>query len=272
MKRPYQIMGFLAAIVGAAWLLSRALSGSPPPPTYTVHVLREYPHDKAGFTEGLIYRNGNLIESTGQIGASAIKEIDVDTGLVQNRADLSPPYFGEGIAAWGNKIVQLTWKNRTGFVYEMPSLSPVSTFNYEGEGWGITHNSKYFIMSNGTSILKFLDPKSFSVKYTINVKASNCPVNNLNELEWIDGQIYANIWQTGFIARIDPKTGAVTSFIDASALGPRDQGVDDVLNGIAYDNDGRRLFITGKRWPVLYQIAISKEALETDVARQFTQC
>lgn len=222
-------------------------------------VVHVYPHDPSAFTQGLVYVDGHLYESTGRNGRSSIRMVDLATGQVVQHHDLSSEYFGEGLTNWGSDLVQLTWKAETGFVYDRFSFALRRTFRYEGEGWGLTHDEKELILSDGTSVLRFLDPQSFREVKRITVKDDDGhPLKNLNELEYIHGEIYANIWLTDQIVRISPRTGKVLGWIDLSGLMDKRQLADSdaVLNGIAYDAKGDRLFVTGKLWPSLFEIRV----------------
>ena len=227
------------------------------PKVQTVEVVKTFPHDSQAYTQGLYVDGGTLFESTGEEGTSGIRKVDLDSGEVAAQAPLSPPYFGEGIVGWKDRIYQLTWKDQKGFIYSRADFKPLGEFAYQGEGWGLTHNGKSVIMSDGTATLRFLDPETMAQQSTLAVTANGCPVAQLNELEWIDGEIWANIWQTDLIARIDPGTGKVKSFVDVAALGPPTPGVNEVPNGIAYDAAAKRIFVTGKMWPQLYEVRVS---------------
>ncbi|PXV59103.1 glutaminyl-peptide cyclotransferase [Dyella jiangningensis] len=228
-------------------------------PVYGYRVVKVYPHDTSAYTEGLFYKDGYLYESTGEAGDSTVRKVELESGKVVQRHDMPAQYFGEGIVDWGSRIIQLTWKDQLGFVYDMDSFKPQRTFYYRGEGWALTRDDKRIYMSNGTSQLQVLDPDTLAVTDTINVTDNGQPVLNLNELEWVKGEIYANVWLTNRIARIDPATGHVTGWIDLAGLFDTrtlpDPG-NDVLNGIAYDAKRNRLFVTGKRWPKLFEIAL----------------
>ncbi|MDR3444847.1 glutaminyl-peptide cyclotransferase [Dyella sp.] len=228
-------------------------------PVYGYRVVKVYPHDTSAYTEGLFYKDGYLYESTGEAGDSTVRKVELESGKVVQRHDLPSQYFGEGIVDWGSQIVQLTWKDQLGFVYDMASFKQQRTFYYAGEGWALTRNNKQIYMSNGTSQLQVLDPNTLAVVNTINVTDDGRPLVNLNELEWVKGEIYANVWLTNRIARIDPTTGHVTGWIDLTGLFDvstlPDPG-NDVLNGIAYDAKRDRLFVTGKRWPKLFEITL----------------
>ena len=221
-------------------------------------VVHAYPHDPGAFTQGLVYVDGHLYESTGRNGKSSIRMVDLTTGQVLQHYDLAPAYFGEGLTNWESELIQLTWQSQLGFVYDRFSLALKRTFHYEGEGWGLTHDDMHLILSDGTPVLRFLDPNSFSVVRTVRVTDKGRPVLNVNELEYIHGEIYANVWQTDEIVRISPRTGKVLGWIDLSGLMDKSQlkDPDAVLNGIAYDAKGDRLFVTGKLWPKLFEIKI----------------
>jgi glutaminyl-peptide cyclotransferase len=216
-------------------------------------------HDPNAYTEGLFYLNGYLYESTGLEGHSIIRKVRLDTGEVVLTHDLPREYFGEGITYWGNRLIGLTWKSQVGFIYNLHSFAVEGHFKYAGEGWALTRNDREIIMSDGTSELRVLDPKTLHELRRIRVSAHGKPVDQLNELEWLQGTILANIWQTDRIARIDPETGEVVAWIDLTGLlpaGDRIPGHTDVLNGIAYDPTADRLFVTGKLWPKLFEIRI----------------
>jgi glutaminyl-peptide cyclotransferase len=245
----------LAAITAAGWLV-RADAAVP---EYTAVVVTTFPHDPSAFTEGLLYDQGFLYESTGQSGHSSIRKVVLDTGEVVRQKDLDPKYFGEGIVNWKDQLLQLTWKNEIGFVYDLNTFDLHSTFNYSGEGWALTQDGSHLIMSDGTADLRFLNPDTLSEERRIHVTCDGRAIRNINELEWVKGEIYANIWLTSLIARIDPATGAVVGLIDLRDLASSTVKYtgDNVLNGIAYDATGDRLFVTGKLWPKLYQITLS---------------
>ncbi len=229
-------------------------------PWYGYRVIRSTPHDRQAFTQGLFYADGCLYEGTGLHGRSSLRKVDLASGRVLKEIRLAPFYFGEGIAAFGDRIVQVTWQSRVGFVYDKKSFRLLQQFTYPHEGWGITHDGKRLIMSDGTSILHLLDPTDFHETATLSVFDERGPVAGLNELEYIQGAIYANIWPTNHIAVIDPVTGRVTARIDLKGLlDVRDAPGADVLNGIAYDGRGDRLFVTGKLWPKVFEIKIVKD-------------
>ncbi|MFC2056923.1 glutaminyl-peptide cyclotransferase [Chloroflexota bacterium] len=227
-------------------------------PTYTFTILDSYIHDRDAFTQGLAFENGALYEGTGLHGKSSLRRVDLKTGNVLQVYTLPYEYFGEGITIFRDTVIQLTQRSKKGFVYDKNSFDVLREFTYETEGWGITHDGKRLIMSDGTSTLYFLDADTFEIIDHIQVHGNNKPINNLNELEFIDGQIYANIWLTENIAIIDPQDGRVTGWIDLSGiLPPQSDGKPvDVLNGIAYDAANGRLFVTGKLWPQLFEIEL----------------
>jgi glutaminyl-peptide cyclotransferase len=225
-------------------------------------IIHVYPHDAHAFTQGLIYIDGHLYESTGLHGRSSLRMVDLSSGKVLQKYDLPSEYFGEGLTDWGSTLIQLTWQSHTGFAYDRFSFSLLRTFHYAGEGWGLTHDQTQLIMSDGTSYLRFLDPKSFKEIRRIRVTYENGrPVENLNELEYLHGDIYANIWQTDEIVRITPSTGKVIERINLSGIINKAEleSSDAVLNGIAYDSAGDRLFVTGKLWPKLFEIRVTSE-------------
>lgn len=235
---------------------------SPAVPTDSFEVINSWPHDPAAFTQGLIYHHGTLFESTGLYGASSLREVELETGAVLRRVAVPQQYFAEGLTIFGDRIVQLTWQSQQGFVYDLQSLGLRGGFSYSGEGWGLTHDGQLLIMSDGTHQLRFLDPATFAVVRSVGVYDDGRPLTNLNELEYIRGEVYANIWQTDRIARIDPQSGRILGWIDLSGLLPatdRSASVD-VLNGIAYDEATDRLFVTGKRWPKLFEIRLKRAA------------
>jgi glutamine cyclotransferase len=227
-------------------------------PTYRYTIAVTYPHDANAFTQGLQYADGFLYEGTGLHGRSSLRKVNLETGAVLQKRDLPAEYFGEGITLWKSMIVQLTWQSGIAFAYDAATFAPLRTFTYKGEGWGLTHDETDLIMSDGTSDLRFLAPETFIERRRVRVTAAGKPVDDLNELEFVNGEIFANIWQTDRIARIDPKSGNVSGWIDLTGLLPqRDRTTSDaVLNGIAYDASRSRLFVTGKLWPKLFEIKI----------------
>lgn len=232
-------------------------------PVYGFKVVHTYPHDTAAYTEGLFYKDAHLYESTGQVGASTVRKVELETGEVLQRHRLPKQYFGEGIVDWKDRMVQLTWQSQTGFVYDLASFTPKATFSYPGEGWALTRDDHQLYMSDGSAELRVLDPETLAEIRRIQVTADGVPVTHLNELEWVDGEIYANVWLTERIARIDPATGHVVGWIDLTGLFDSSQlpnPVDDVLNGIAWDAANKRLFVTGKCWPKLFEIKLVRRA------------
>jgi len=228
-------------------------------PQYTYQVVRVYPHDPAAFTQGLQYLDGALYEGTGLNGRSSIRKVKLETGEVLQKYDLTPQYFGEGITVWKNDLIELTWQSGIAFVYDKTTFQPRRRFNYLGEGWGLTHDDVNLIMSDGTDRLRLLDPATFAERRRIQVTAGGLPVRNLNELEFVKGEIFANVWQTERIARIAPD-GRVVGWIDLGGLlAPSERAGLDVLNGIAYDAAKDRLFVTGKLWPKLFEIRLVKK-------------
>lgn len=224
---------------------------------FNYEVVNSYPHDSAAFTQGLIYHQGFLYESTGLNGRSSLRRVDLATGQVLKNVAVDSIHFAEGLALFNNRLYQLTWQTQTAFVYDLDSFAPLKTFSYSGEGWGLANAGQSLIMSNGSNQIRFLDPETFQVQRTISVTENDRPVNMLNELEFIKGEIFANIWLTDRIARIDPTSGRVTGWINlAGLLSSEERNRADVLNGIAYDETGDRLFVTGKLWPKLFQIKL----------------
>jgi glutaminyl-peptide cyclotransferase len=226
--------------------------------SYTYEVANVWPHQRSAFTQGLVFLDGVLLESTGLNGESSLRRVELKTGDVLQRAEVPAQYFAEGLAALNGKLFQLTWQNHKGFVYDLKSFRLEREFTYPGEGWGLTTDGRRLIMSDGTDQIRFLDPSTLEEQGRIGVTARGQPVNRLNELEYIKGEIFANVWGTDYVVRIDPATGRVVGVIDFAGLLPaqeRDE-TTDVLNGIAYDAAGDRLFVTGKRWPKLFEVRL----------------
>jgi glutamine cyclotransferase len=219
-------------------------------------VVAAFPHDTGAFTEGLLIHDGVLIESTGLEGKSDIRKVDLKTGKVLARVVLDPKIFGEGIVAWKDDLISVTWHEGQGYRWSLKTLKQKGSFRYTGEGWGMTHDGRNLILSDGTPVLRFLDPRTLAVKKTLRVSYDGKPLSQINELEYVRGEIFANVWMSNLILRIDPASGAVKGLIDLSALatqiGARDR--DSVPNGIAYDAKADRLFVTGKNWPLLFEI------------------
>lgn len=227
-------------------------------PIEQAKVVARYPHDPRAFTEGLLYHDGALYEATGEPGRSSIRKVDLATGKVLQKVDIAPPTFGEGIAIWNDEIVSLTWKQQTGWRWDLKSFRKLGEFHYPGEGWALTSDGTHLLMTDGSDQIRVLDPNTMKEERRISVTADGRPLKNVNELEWVDGEILANVWMTNVIARIDPVSGKVTGWIDLSALTAEiDPGnPDDVPNGIAWDAKAKRLFVTGKDWPTLFEIKL----------------
>ena len=228
------------------------------PILYNYEIIESYAHDEMAFTQGLEFNEGFLFESTGLFGQSTLRKVELETGKVLESISLADKYFGEGITILDNRIIQLTWISNKGFVYEKDSLELISEFTYPTEGWGITNDNSQLIMSDGTSTLFFLDPDTFNATKQVQVIDKE-PVSNLNELEYIQGKIWANIWNQDKIVIINPETGNVEGWIDLTGINNEDrQDQNKVLNGIAYDSEKDRLFVTGKKWAKLFQIEVKK--------------
>ncbi|MBN9142976.1 MULTISPECIES: glutaminyl-peptide cyclotransferase [unclassified Novosphingobium] len=237
----------------------RAPKVAPKVPMAAAQVLRRLPHDPHAYTEGLFIHNGQLFESTGMEGRSSLRRVDLNSGRVLEKTDLPRPLFGEGIAPWRDQILMLTWRDGLGFRFTRAGFRPIGRFTYLGEGWGMTArpDGAELIMSDGSNTLRFIDPATFRTRRMLSVTADGIGVDMLNELEWVNGEILANVWMTSRIARIDPATGRVKGWIDLAALA-REAGAtgpDQVANGIAWDAVGKHLYVTGKEWPVMFEIA-----------------
>jgi glutaminyl-peptide cyclotransferase len=228
----------------------------PPAPVVAVEQVRSFPHDSTAFTQGLLWHGGRLYESTGRYGQSSLRIVELETGNVLRRAALGQQYFAEGLTSLGDSLYQLTWKEGVAFLWS-PELEQIGQVQYSGEGWGLTSDGRRLIVSDGSSYLTFVDPATFQVDTTIRVTDGGRPVDQLNELEWVRGEVWANVWHTQRIARIDPATGRVKGWLDLAALIPRVSDPEGVLNGIAYDEQANRLLVTGKLWPTLYEIRVS---------------
>jgi glutamine cyclotransferase len=272
------VVSSLLAIVASAMLISAAqqpaaqpserlqLKGKPASvtvaqpgaiPVLTAAVVKSYPHDPRAFTQGLEFFDGYLYESTGRQRQSTLRRVVIETGKVVQSVRLPDRTFGEGLTIFHGKIYQLTWLDKTGFIYDLRKFRKLGQFSYNTEGWGLTHDDASLILSDGTNRLQYIDPNSFQVTKTLEVFAGPEAVTNLNELEFIRGEIWANIWHSDRIARIDPKSGQVTAWIDLAAITEREtHEQEDVLNGIAWDPGRQRLFVTGKDWPKLYEIVV----------------
>jgi len=254
------LVGVIVLLVSFAFLLASpnptSTNPAPKPLQYTYSIVHVYPHDENAFTEGLVFDNGSLFESTGLYGKSTLRRVELETGKVLQTYALPIQYFGEGLTIFDDEIIQLTWREYRGFVYNKQSFSKIEEFNYSTEGWGLTSDGSRLIMSDGTANLYFLDPQTFEKTGQIQVHENN-PITRLNELEYIDGKIYANIWHQEKIAIINPQTGQVEAWINLSGIqNPPNPDPESVLNGIAYDSKGNRLFITGKMWPHIYEIKL----------------
>ena len=247
-------------VIGFLWRLLGCLL-SPGAMAMDYEVLSVYPHDVHAYTQGLVFDGGYLYESTGRKGHSSLRKVDLGTGEVLQRYNLPAGYFGEGIAIFGERIIQLTWRSNRGFVYNLDDFQPLGAFSYPTEGWGLAHDGERLIMSDGTANLYFLDPDTFEVLATLPVNDGLSPVENINELEYVDGLIYANIYQSPRIAVINPQSGEVVNSLDLSRLVEAETTLTQsagVLNGIAYDDKQKKLFVTGKNWRRLYAIRLVK--------------
>lgn len=223
-------------------------------------VVQSFPHDRRAFLQGLLWHNGYLYESTGLEGQSTLRRVDLSTGRVLQIAKLPPQIFGEGLALVDNRLIQISWQSQRAFVYDLATFKLLNEWSYEGEGWGITYDGKQLIMSDGSDVLTFRDAETFQPVRKINVTLNGRPLDKLNELEWIEGEVWANVWQTDLIVRIDPQTGQVKSFLDLTGILPPKMrsGKEDVLNGIAYDREKKRIFVSGKLWPRLFEIRVGE--------------
>lgn len=268
------LVGLTASVLlaGAAkTALAQSAAPSPKPAAdnrpaqlYGYEVVHSYPHDSTAFTQGLFYLGGYLYESTGLVSQSSVRRVELSTGKVLQNTAIAAPYFGEGIVNWKDRLISLTWQHHVGWVFDLKKLSVRSEFHYPGEGWGLTQDGHRLIMSDGTSVLRLIDPETLQQTGKIEVTYQGRPVVNLNELEWIKGDIYANVWLTDWIVRIDPSSGRVVGIVDLRGLlspSEKQQANADVLNGIAYDAEHDRLFVTGKRWPKLFEIRLVPKAL-----------
>lgn len=229
-------------------------------PVYYFQVVHTYPHDPNAFTEGLFYLNGFLYESTGLVGRSSVRKVKIETGEAVQTHEVPQPYFGEGIVNWKDRLLQLTYQTQKGFVYDLATFGPKSEFKYPGEGWSLTQDGKRILMSDGTPEIRFWNPETLEETGRLMVAAEGVPLQNVNELEWVKGEVYANVWHTDLIARIDPRTGKVNSWINLVGLWAGSDNQQKTLNGIAYDAQGDRLFVTGKEWPNLFEIRVTKSA------------
>jgi glutamine cyclotransferase len=250
---------FSRLTVAILWLAAAAFGqSSVGPAQYTFKVVRQFPHDPAAFTQGFAHLGRYFYEGTGLNGKSSLRQVEVKTGAVVKKVDLPPEYFGEGITIFKNEVVQLTWQSHAGFVYSLKDFHRLGQFSYPGEGWGLTSDGRQLYLSDGTSEIRVLDPVTFAEKRRIKVRDGATRVTELNELEFVDGQIWANVWMTDRIARISPVTGKVVGWIDLKGLLSPIYSLtpDAVLNGIAYDSAKKRLFVTGKLWPAVFEIRV----------------
>ena len=241
-----------------AVLMLAAASLAPATPEYGYRVVKTYPHDRTAFTQGLEYRDGFLYEGTGQVGRSSLRKVELATGRVVQKFDVPQPFFGEGITVVNQQILQLTWQTQTGFVYDKASFRVLKSFSYPGQGWGLTNDGKQIYMSDGSSEIRLWDPVSLKETKRITVKDGTQPVTDVNELEAVKGEIFANVWHMDRIARISPADGRVLGWIDLTGLLAKAERPDPeaVLNGIAYDRAADRLFVTGKLWPKVFEIKV----------------
>ena len=259
------IVAFVVASVGfiAFTNLNKTQTNPSTVKQYTYTINHTYPHDTSAYTEGLVYNNGSLYESTGGYGTSTLRKVNLEDGTVQQEISLPSQYFGEGLTAVNNTLIQLTWQEHVGFVYDKSTFNLIRNFSVSTEGWGLTFDGKQLIMSDGSDKLYFLNPTLLQTVDTVNVHDGNTTINNLNELEYVNGNVYANIWLQQKIVIIDPYTGTVKGWVDMSGLYDTNNpsgNPDNVLNGIAYDAANNRLFVTGKDWPNLYQITLTQNS------------
>lgn len=259
--RKAMLTGIAAGAMAATGGVCEPARPDQPAPTASYRVVRSYPHDRDAYTQGLVFRDGLFYESTGLHGQSTLRKVRLDSGEVLQARRLDARYFGEGLALVGKELIQLTWQTEIGFVYDLETFELKRTFRYKGEGWGLAYDGTRLVMSDGSEVLRFLDPSTLRETGRLTVRDAGVPVMQLNELEIVKGEIFANVYQTDRIARISPRTGKVTGWIDLSGLlSPRDAaGLDPanaVLNGIAYDSGADRLFVTGKLWPKLFEIQV----------------
>jgi glutamine cyclotransferase len=262
MKKTVLAAVFVVTVVLVASVAWLAFFSSEPksngPTMYTYQIVKTYPHNTTAFTEGLAFNDGSLYESTGLYGASSLRQVNLTDGAIQKELSLPPQYFAEGLTVVNDSLVQLTWENKTGFIYNKQTFAVEGNFSYPTEGWGLTFNGTDLVMSDGTANLYFLNPTTYQRVGEISVHDGNTSVTNINELEYINGDVYANIWLQQKIAIINPQTGLVKGWIDLSGI-YQSNVPDDVLNGIAYDAQTSRLFVTGKDWPSLYQITLTPQ-------------
>jgi glutaminyl-peptide cyclotransferase len=248
-----------SAALAVAIVIGFGAQTTKPPESLRVEVLKTYPHDRGAFTQGLVLHQGTFYESTGLVGKSSLRQVEVTTGRVMRKIDVAPPYFAEGLALVGDRLIQLTWQHGKAFVYDLRNFSKQAEFSYKGEGWGLCHDGKQLIMSDGSANLTVRSATDFSIVRTIRVTMSGAPAEQLNELECVDGSVYANVWMQELIVRIDPASGRVTERINAAnLLSPMERQGTDVLNGITYDPADKTFLITGKNWPKLFRVRFVK--------------
>lgn len=263
--RTFSFWGIILTLViaiGVTSLRFRPIQETATARQLNFHIVKSYPHDATAFTQGLLWHDGHLIEGTGREGHSQLRRVELATGSVIQRQNLPADVFGEGVALAGNRLIQISWQNGRAFVYDESTFNKLHEWKYEGEGWGLTYDGKQLIMSDGSDRLTLRDSKTFAPTETLSVTFNGKPLAQLNELEWIKGKIWANVWQTDYIVVINPTSGVVEQYLDCANLlgnGSR-SGREDVLNGIAYDEKNDRIFITGKWWPRLFEIKISPNA------------
>lgn len=246
-------------------LLSWSAIAAGEPTVFGYRAVNVYPHDTQAFTQGLFIRDGWLYESTGLRGSSSVRKVSLESGRVARQIDLDDQYFGEGIVDWNDSLIAVTWHSGQGFVFALDDFTETDRFNYTGEAWGLTRSDSHLVLSDGTPVLRFLNPNTFQIERTVTVTLEGQAVRNLNELEWVEGQILANVWQTDWVVRINPVSGNVTGLADLSGLltpAERSESGTDVLNGIAYDAESKRLFVTGKNWPKLFEIELVEKVSE----------
>ena len=263
-RRKLTRRAWLGTVAAGGAALAGCSGGATPPrgdkAEYGYEIVASYPHDPAAFTQGLVIDGGELFEGTGLRGESTLRRVELETGKVLQNVDLHPDYFGEGIAVVGDEIYQITYEEESALVWDRKTFVKKRDHRYQGEGWGLTFDGRWLIMSDGTDVLRFRDPRTFNPVAEKRVRYEGKPVGHLNELEYIDGQVYANVWGSDRVALIDPRSGRVTAWIDLTGLlrGAARTGAEDVLNGIAWDAARGRLFVTGKLWPRLFEIRVRR--------------
>ena len=259
---PRPVLWSIAGLIAVFGTPAAAVPAAPQakPAIYGYRVVNTFPHDPKAYTQGLIFRDGFLYESTGLLGQSSLRKVKLETGEVLQQERVSEKYFAEGLTDWNGRLIQITWQTNVAFVYDLATFRLQTTFRYPGEGWGLTHDATRMILSDGTDTLRFLNPATFQELGRVAVRDGATAVKDLNELEFVRGEVFANVWHTNRIARIAPQTGRVTGWIDLTGLLPATYKLDPeaVLNGIAYDAAADRLFVTGKLWPKLYEIRIER--------------